>query len=50
MLNIDKLSTDAQSRYKKILKKRKDNPDVLSFLNQLDTTDNCIFLTGKAGT
>ncbi|MCF7835372.1 AAA family ATPase [Candidatus Gracilibacteria bacterium] len=50
MLNIDNLSPDAKSRYKKILKKRKDNPDALSFLKQLDTTDNCIFLTGKAGT
>ena len=50
MLNIDNLSPDAKTRYKKILKKRKDNPDALSFLNQLDITDNCIFLTGKAGT
>lgn len=50
MLNIDSLSPDAKTRYKQILKKRKDNPDALSFLKQLDTTDNCIFLTGKAGT
>ncbi|MFZ2150572.1 MAG: DEAD/DEAH box helicase [Candidatus Absconditicoccaceae bacterium] len=50
MLNIDNLSPDAKTRYKQILKKRKDNTDALSFLKQLDTTDNCIFLTGKAGT
>jgi ABC-type ATPase involved in cell division len=50
MLNIDNLSSDVKTRYKKILNKRKDNPDALSFLNQLNTTDNCIFLTGKAGT
>lgn len=50
MLNISSLSTDIQARYKTILKKRKDNSDALNFLESIEQTNNCIFLTGKAGT
>lgn len=50
MLNIKKTSEDNQDFYKELLNKRKDNPDAIHFLKLLDETDNCCFLTGKAGT
>lgn len=36
--------------YKDVLAKWKDNPDAIHFLKTIDETDDCCFLTGKAGT
>jgi len=50
MLNVKNLSEEFQHKYKQVLVKRKDNVDAINFLKLLDTTNDCIFLTGKAGT
>lgn len=50
MLHIKNLLNEYKENYKEVLEKRKDNPDALSFLKLLDETDDCCFLTGKAGT
>ncbi|MEI6673283.1 MAG: hypothetical protein WCL02_08485 [bacterium] len=50
MLQIKKVSEDNKDIYKELLSKRKDNPDAIHFLKVLDETDECCFLTGKAGT
>lgn len=50
MLDIKNLSDDHKDSYKLLLDKRKDNADALYFLKSLDETDDCCFLTGKAGT
>ena len=50
MLNIKNLSGGFKYQYKVLLDRRKDNPDALCFLKLLDETENCLFLTGKAGT
>ena len=50
MLHIKDLSDDHKDSYKILLAKWKDNPDAIQFLRLLDQTDDCCFLTGKAGT
>jgi hypothetical protein len=44
MLYLDKETKE----YKLFYKKREDNINALSFLNKLNDTNDCIFLTGKA--
>lgn len=50
MLHIKDLGDEHKENYKILLDKRKKNPDALSFLKLIDETDQCCFLTGKAGT
>ena len=50
MLDIHNLKNKYKHEYKQIMEKWKENPDAVHFLQLLDKTDNCIFLTGKAGT
>lgn len=50
MLNLQDISEDHKDSYKVLLDKRKDNADAIYFLKSLDQTDDCCFLTGKAGT
>ena len=50
MLHIKDLADEYKDIYKELLDKRKDNADALYFLKSLDETDDCCFLTGKAGT
>ncbi len=50
MLSIKHTSEDHKDMYKVILDKRKDNIDALYFLKIVDESDECCFLTGKAGT
>ncbi|MFA7298505.1 MAG: AAA family ATPase [Candidatus Absconditabacterales bacterium] len=50
MLNLQDISDDHKDSYKVLLDKRKDNADAIYFLKSLDETDDCCFLTGKAGT
>jgi len=50
MLNIKNLAYEHIHSYKVLLDKRKDNADALSFLKLIDETNDCCFLTGKAGT
>lgn len=50
MLDIKNMSEDDKDNYKLVLDKRKNNSDALSFLKLLDESDECCFLTGKAGT
>ncbi|HBB03618.1 TPA: hypothetical protein DCZ39_01775 [Patescibacteria group bacterium] len=50
MLHIKDLGDEHKESYKILLDKRKNNPDALHFLKSLDETDDCCFLTGKAGT
>ncbi|MEI8007920.1 MAG: hypothetical protein WCI00_00225 [bacterium] len=50
MLHIKDLADEYKDTYKELLDKRKDNADAMYFLKTLDETDDCCFLTGKAGT
>lgn len=50
MLDIKNIAEDYKDSYKLVLDKWKDNADAISFLKLLDETDECCFLTGKAGT
>ena len=50
MLHIKDLADEYKDTYKELLDKRKDNTDAMHFLKSLDETDDCCFLTGKAGT
>lgn len=50
MLAIKDTTEDHKDMYKVLLDKRKDNADALYFLKSLDESDDCCFLTGKAGT
>jgi tRNA A37 threonylcarbamoyladenosine biosynthesis protein TsaE len=50
MLDIKHASADHKDMYKVLLDKRKDNADAVHFLKSLDESDDCCFLTGKAGT
>ena len=50
MLHIKDLADEYKDIYKELLDKRKDNADAMCFLKLLDETDDCCFLTGKAGT
>ncbi len=42
--------TPLGNRYKDFENKWKDNPDAISFLNVVEKGNQCVFLTGKAGT
>ena len=50
MLHIKDLADEYKESYKELLDKRKDNADAMYFLKTLDETNDCCFLTGKAGT